>query len=149
MRDPPRGAGASCWGKDLLCSPYHHLKLDSFDYFLSWTTLPVHDIVTFMCLKLPWQTFKPFYNLTVLYCNLVSSLPVSELLVLRNWFLSVWRSEHALSTPLQSLLLFYIDKPRVKSKKKGTSFCPFMCYQFKNFQTEKKKLWNPFPDLLH
>lgn len=51
--------------------------------------------------------------------TLLSSSPVSEQLVLWNWFLSVWRSEHALSTPLQSLLLFFIDKPRAKKKKKG------------------------------
>lgn len=101
----------------------------------------------FIFLKLHWQTVEPSCNLTVSCCNLVSSLPVSELLVLWNWFLSVWRSEHAMSSPLQSLLLFYIDKPRAKSEKRGSSFSPFMCYQLKS-KLKRKAVKLLYPILL-
>lgn len=134
MRDPP--PPLKSWrflgGKDHLCNSSfcHHLKLDC--------------LITFLILiRFFWSWYNDFYISTSLknFSNsltcrsLVSSFSASELLVLWNWFLSVWRSEHALSAPLRSLLLFYIDKRRAQNFI-FLSFFFCVCYQFKSKQKE-------------
>lgn len=109
---PPPKSWRFLGGKDHLCNSSfcHHLKLDC--------------LITFLILiRSFWSWYNDFYISTSLQnfsnsltCrSLVSSFSASELLVLWNWFLSVWRSEHALSAPLRSLLLFYIDKRRAQN----------------------------------